>query len=124
MASVKLFPTIEMADIRAAIARWIAPAGTTIVPPLRPSPLPRAGVAQTPPSVPGMVRVMIPRVSRQAMGTVFIKQCRDPSMWYTQHVGEFVPVLGHMEGDWKVRDTSGFINVVRYDDAICIKDDK
>lgn len=109
---------MKISSIRVTLAAWIAPAGTTIVPPLRSTPLPRADIARTPPSIPGMTHVMIPRANRPSYSDVLIiEQCRDPSMWYAKHIGELFPNLGHMDGDWKTRDSSGFINVIRITDA-------
>jgi hypothetical protein len=50
-----------------------------------------------------------------------VTQCRDPSMWYAEHIGGLFPNLGHIDGDWRTRDASGFLNVVRIADAKPIK---
>ena len=48
-----------------------------------------------------------------------IVSCSDKLMWYSKLVGKVVPYLGVWEGDgYKSREPAGYVNVVRFKDAI------
>jgi len=51
-----------------------------------------------------------------------IVNCTDPQMWYANDVGRLCPFLGTMAPDgWKTRDKEGYINVIRFKDAVLVE---
>ncbi len=48
---------------------------------------------------------------------VEIKQCSDPHMWYSDRVGQTIPVVKvDRDGLW-AREPAGYINIIRFEDV-------
>ena len=50
-----------------------------------------------------------------------ITQCPDRSRWYSSKIGDTVPFLGDVGNEYKSIEVDGYINFVRYDDAVIVK---
>lgn len=48
---------------------------------------------------------------------LLIKQCPDPLRWYASLIGQTVPYLGDVGGEYKSREPDGYVNFVQYADA-------
>jgi hypothetical protein len=115
---------MKLSSIRVAIATWIAPAGTVVVPPLRSTPPPRVDIARTPRPPSPMITVHMPHALELAYSEwLHIEKCSDPSMWYAEHVGKQFPYMGRLGGDWRTRDSDGYINVILVGDAKIIHEE-
>jgi len=51
---------------------------------------------------------------------LLIVRCSDPLMWYADKVGQVVPFHGAWVDAYKSRDSGGFTNVVRFEDAFIV----
>lgn len=96
--------------LRIALAIAIAPADTLLVSPLVSRPLPRADIART------YGKSSVEPPSR----ALLITGCTDPSMWYAEKVGMYVPYCGTWPEGYKSREGTGYSNIVRFEDAIII----
>ena len=90
--------------LRVALASRIAPAGTLLVPPLVSRPLPRADIAGT------YGKSSVEPPSR----ALLITRCTDPSMWYAEKVGMYVPYCCTCPEGYKSREGTGYLNIVRF----------
>jgi hypothetical protein len=65
------------------------------------------------------MKIEIPGKTRANPQThLYIHGCKDPLMWYSDLVGQFVPHLGTWPNDgYTSIDTGGFVNVVKFTDA-------
>lgn len=106
--------------LRVALALRIAPPGTTVVPPLRTSTLPRPDIARDPYAASRkIVKIEIPGKTKAKPQTrLYIHSCRDPLMWYYGLQGTYVDHLGTWPGEgYKSIDTGGYVNIVKFTDA-------
>lgn len=128
-------------SIRLAIATWIAPAGTAVVPSIARSPMPRPSIAPTAPA-PSLVRPTRTRppidfgakvlaghheiwanevdLEYRKKAELLIIECRDPSMWYAGKVQQRVEYCGKWPEGWKSREPSGMINIIKPTDAVLV----
>ena len=53
---------------------------------------------------------------------LLIKSCTDPHLWYAKLIGHKVPFLGSWPEGWKSREQSGYVNIIRFEDAEIIDD--
>ena len=56
---------------------------------------------------------------KEAIGMKAIKvnKAKTDGHWYAKHIGEHVPYLGDVGGEWKSREISGYVNFVQYEDG-------
>jgi hypothetical protein len=52
---------------------------------------------------------------------LFIKQCKDPMMWYADKVGQAVEFIREDRDGYWSRDKGGYLNIVKKTDAVVIK---
>lgn len=68
-----------------------------------------------------------PRLTVRGRATkpmIRIVRCRDPQMWYAKLIGQEVELLGTWPEGYVSRETAGYLNVVRFDDAEIIPMEK
>jgi hypothetical protein len=46
-----------------------------------------------------------------------ILACKDPLMWYANHIGELVPYCGRWREAYKSLEPAGYLNRVEFEDA-------
>ncbi len=111
---------MKTSAIRLAIAAWIAPAGTVVVPPVRSIPMPRPDIASTPRrplrNGTGVIILKVEPVIENKLW-LYIYRCPDPSMWYADKIDQYVPYEGTWPEGYRSRDSGGYINIVKFDDA-------
>ena len=98
--------------IKALLARYHAWRSDTLpesgaVPPLHQKPAPRPDIA-------------LPRERSfwdQRKVVLRINQCPDPFMWYAGKVGGYVPYYGAWPEGYKSREDTGYLNIVKFEDA-------
>jgi len=49
-----------------------------------------------------------------------IVDCHDSLMWYAKHIGECFPFVRMVEEGFMSREPAGYLNIVRYYDAILL----
>ena len=49
--------------------------------------------------------------------TITIMGCRDPLMWYADHIGEAFEVIRFDQENYWVREPAGYLNIVKREDA-------
>lgn len=56
------------------------------------------------------------------MKVLLIKQCPDQMRWYADLIGQKVPFLGDVGGEYRSRELDGYVNFVQYADAEIVEE--